>query len=96
MASKKLGSAVSVATVPSVVYTVPALKSAVFNLNICNTGTEVALVTVSIGGDIIEYNTAIAIGGVLERTSLIASAAEAVTLTSDKSSVVIRAYGMEE
>lgn len=96
MASKKLGSAISVAGVPATVYTAPALKSAVFNINVCNTGTEVSLVTISVGGDVIEYNVPISIGGVLERTALIAGAGEAIIVTADKASVVTRIYGMEE
>lgn len=96
MANKKLGSATPAAATNTTLYTVPAMKSAVFNLNVCNTTAAAVSVRVSVGGDSIEYDASIPANGVLERTALIAEAGEVVSVRASATGVVFRAYGIEE
>lgn len=96
MASKKLGSCISVANTDTTLFTVATGKAVVFNVNVCNTTATACTVRISIGGDAIEYDTALAANGVLERTALIGSSTEVVSVRASIAGVVFRAYGMEE
>jgi hypothetical protein len=96
MAAKKLGSVTTVANTTHTVYTVPSGLSAVFNIVICNTGSLQGDVTLTLGGDIIEYEMSIGSSGVLERTGLIAEAGETLEVLSTTDDMVVRAHGMEE
>ena len=95
MAYKKMASMSITANQDIVIYTVPTLRIAISTLNICNTSDTSCFVNVSIGGIFIEKNTPLPSGGVLERTSLILEASEAVTVRTTNSCDV-RLYGMEE
>ncbi len=94
--TKKLGSISSVANTSHTIYTVPAERSTVLNINVCNTNIFEADVRIVIGGDIIEYTTKLSSGEVLERTGLIMSPGEVLEVKSNLDGVVFRAYGMEE
>ena len=102
MASGKLVSAALAATTATSVYTVPALKTATFNVCAVNRGTSVVTFRLSIGAatpanaDFIEYDVIIPANGVLERTALMATAGEVVVAYASAATVSIRIYGIEE
>lgn len=96
MASKKLGSYVSVANTDTILFTVVTGKTVVFNLNVCNTTAIACTVRITIGGDAIEYDTPVAANGVLERTALIGESAEVISVRASVDGIVFRAYGMED
>lgn len=96
MASKKLGSYISVANTDTTLFTVATGKAVVFNVNVCNTTATACTVRISIGGDAIEYDTPLSANGVLERTGLIAEASEVISVRASIAGVIFRAYGMEE
>lgn len=104
MACGRLGTGVLEADVSVVVYTVPsAVRYAELTLNFLNPGGSIAVldVAVSPGGlpvaeDYIEDGATIPPnGGVLERTGLICSPGEEISVTSSVSGVVVRVSGIE-
>ena len=102
MAMKKLGVATPSATTNTTLYTVPALKSAVAVLNVCNTNAVAVNVRVAISatatpsiGEWIEYDVQIAPNGVLERTGLMMNAAKYLVVYASNANVSVSAYGIE-
>ncbi len=105
MANGLLGKAMSSISTDVLVYTVPAAANfATVSVNMTNTGIEdakvrLALTTASTPGmaDYVEYEAIIpASGGSLERSCMVLSPGEKIMVWSDKSTVAIRAYGLEE
>jgi hypothetical protein len=104
MASGILGQSAPSATTNTTVYTVPAAKTATFNINIVNTSTGVALVRIAVSAtatpatsEYIEYGaTVLANGGVLERTGIVANTTKNVVVYSTVSGLSVSVYGYEE
>lgn len=102
MATGILGQSAPSASTNTTVYTVPALTTATFNVNIVNTGTTVANVRLAISAtgtptssEWIEYNAEVLAGGVLERTGFVAQAAKNVVVYTDTATVSVSVYGYE-
>ena len=98
-----LGQAAPTAATLTTVYTVPATKTAVFNVSIVNRGPTTAAVRLAIAGtgtptnaEYIEYDAIIPVNGVLERGGLVAQAAENVVVYSSIAGISVSAYGYEE
>jgi len=103
MATKKLGVVTPLATTNTTLYTVPALKSTVCVLNICNTNAVAVAVRVAVSalatptiGEWIEYDVSIPANGVLERTALALGSDELVIVYASAVNVAFRLAGMEE
>lgn len=103
MAAKKLGSVAPSATTNTTLYTVPAGKSAVAVLSVCNTNATIATIRVAISAtntpttaEYIEYNVPIAANGVLERTSIAMGENEKLVVYASSTNVAFRLYGIEE
>lgn len=102
--SGKLGSAALAADTTITVYTVPASTVATLNITLVNRGADPAKVRVAItdstnpsDADWIEYDATIpSVGGVMERTALVAGAGENIIIHSDMGSVSARVHGFEE
>ena len=87
------------------VYTVPASTKASINISVCSrtassAKVRVALIDGAIGDvadeDYIEYDVAIPLSGVLERTGIILEAAGTVLMRSDTAGVNMVITGVEE
>lgn len=104
MASGNLGAAALAAGADTLLYIVPAGKTATVNINCCNrdsaSGAKVRLAIGTGGapanGDYIEYDCAVPINGVLERTNIVCSAGEKVWARADTANVSVRVHGFEE
>lgn len=103
MATGILGQSSLAAATNTSVYTVPAAKTATFNVSITNTGTGYSLVRLAVSGtgtpsnsEWIEYDTLLAPKGVIERGGIVAQAAEVVVAYSDTANVSVSVYGYEE
>ena len=103
MSKKILGSADLAATTNTTIYTVPASKEAVFNVNICNRTTSAVTVRLAIAdaatptdAEWLEYGTTIEANGVLERTGFVAETTKLVVAYSSAADVSVVVYGMEE
>jgi hypothetical protein len=102
MATGILGQAAPTANTNTVLYTVPASVSGTFNINVVNTGTTAATVTISIAAtstpsasEYIEYNTPLAINQVLERTGLVAQTGKNVVVNCSVGGCAVSVYGYE-
>jgi len=95
MANKRLGAATTVAGIDTTIYTAGATKTAVANINICNTGTAAVTANIKIGTQYIEKGAGIPAGGVLERTAQIIDNNE-VVLVNTSGICDVRVYGIEE
>ena len=103
MPSGVLGQSAPSATTNTTVYTVPASKVASFNVNIVNRGTSAATVRVAIAStatpadaEWIEYDASIPASGVLERTGIVAHAAERVVVYASTANTSVNVCGYEE
>lgn len=106
MAAKILGQVNTVVNTAVDVYEVPAGKTAVFTVNMCNVNPAPAVVRLSISstsvtqsvaaGELLEYSTTIPAYGVLERTGLVAEAGKFIIGFASAANVNISAYGYEE
>jgi hypothetical protein len=103
MPSGILGQSAPSATTNTTVYTVPAGKTATFNINVVNRGTSVVSVRIAIAADAnpataewIEYGAAVPSGGVLERTGIVAEATRRVVVHTSSADASINVYGHEE
>jgi len=103
MASGTLGQAALSATTNTTVYTVPASKTATFNVSICNrSGTEttirlaIAAAATPTDAEWIEYDTALVGNGVIERTGIVASEAKKLVVYAGAATVSVNVYGYEE
>jgi hypothetical protein len=103
MASGKLGSNALTAATNVTVYTVPADTVAALNINMVNRSAGVtATVRLAVGtnaspanADYIEFGAQLEPGGVLERTSIAASAGERVVAWASTGDVTVRVHGLE-
>lgn len=103
METKKLGSVAPAATTNTTLYTVPAAKSAVCVLSVCNTNTFAVTIRVAISatttptiGEYIEYDVVIAPHGILERSSIAIGENEKMVIFASNTNVAFRLYGMEK
>ena len=104
MASGILGQSAPSATTNTTVYTVPASKTATFNINIVNQATSTASVRVAISAtgtpatsEYIDYGANILPnGGVLERTGIVANTTKNVVVYSTIAGTSVSVYGYEE
>ena len=104
MATKKLGSVAPSATTNTTLYTVPAGKSAVCVLSVCNTNNStIAKIRVAISAtntptidEYIEYDIALIANGVLERSSIAMGENEKLVVYASASNIAFRLYGIEE
>lgn len=109
MASGVLGQAVitsSTSGASLVVYTVPAGKLAVCNVNIVSISASSQTIDLAIPNetdgtfdslDLLEDDVSIAEAGVLERTNIVLDAGRSIVVTSsDGTGVAVNVYGVEE
>lgn len=103
MATGILGQSSLAAATNTSVYTVPALKTATFNVSITNAGNNYVLVRLAVAGsgtpansEYIEYDTVLGAKDVLERGGLVAQAGKVVVAYSDTANVSVSVYGYEE
>jgi len=103
MATGILGQASLAANTNTLVYTVPASKTATFNVSITNTTNSPIAVRLAIAStgtpttdDYIEYDTVLAGKGVLERGGIVANAAKNVVVYASFDGVSVSVYGYEE
>jgi hypothetical protein len=102
MASGILGQASPAATTNTTVYTVPASTTATFTVNICNRDTSTITARIAIAStatpsnaEWIEYDVSIPPNGVLERSGIVAQAAERVVVYVSAATASINVYGFE-
>jgi hypothetical protein len=98
-----LGQSSLTAATNTSVYTVPATKTATFNVSIVNATSGYSLVRLAVAGsgtpansEFLEYDTILAPKAVLERGGLVAQAGEIVVAYSDTANVSVSVYGYEE
>ena len=103
MATGILGQSSPAATTNTTVYTVPAATTATFNVSIANTTGNIIAVRLAIAGtgspaasEYLEYDTALPANGVLERTGIVAQAAENVVVYASATGLSVNVYGYEE
>ncbi|CDH43864.1 hypothetical protein [Candidatus Contendibacter odensensis] len=103
MASGRLGAVDLSANTYWSVYTVPALKMAALSVSVCCrsvTGTLVRLALASTGtptaAEWIEYDTALTVNQVLERSGLVLDAGKILVAYSSSANVNVVVYGTEE
>lgn len=103
MATGILGQSSPAATTNTTVYTVPAATTATFNVSIANTTGNIIAVRLAIAGtgspaasEYLEYDTALPANGVLERTGIVAQAAENVVVYASATGLSVSVYGYEE
>ncbi len=103
MPSGTLGQADLSAATNTTVYTVPSAKVATFTVNVVNRAATSTLVRLAIAStstpgnsEWIEYDALLSGNQVLERTGLVASAAENLVAYSSAANVSVNVYGYEE
>ena len=102
MASGKFGKAALAATADTDIYTVPAETVATASINLCNRtsapiAVRIAVRTGALGdSDYIEYDAKVPANGVLERTGIVMSAGEVLTVRAAAAGISVRAHGFEE
>lgn len=103
MATGILGQSSPAATTNTTVYTVPAATTATFNVSIVNTTTNIVTVRLAVAStgtpaasDYLEYDTLLPANGVLERTGIVAQAAERVVVYASATGLSVSVYGYEE
>ena len=102
MASGKLGTAALAAAVTTDLYTVPMAAVATVNLNLCNRTAAAIAVRVAVRSGAlaedhyIEYDAKVPANGVLERTGIVMSAGEVLTVRAAAAGISVRAHGFEE
>jgi len=102
MATGILGQSNPSAATNTTVYTVPSATTATFNINVVNTGSSSASVSLAIcatgtpsASEYIEFQTPLPPGGVLERTALVAQATKNVVVNCSTANCSVSAYGYE-
>lgn len=98
-----LGQSSPAATTNTTVYTVPSSKVATFNVSIANTTSSPITVRLAIASaasptssEYLEYDTLLPANGVLERTGIVAQAAERVVVYANATGLSVSVYGYEE
>jgi len=102
MATGILGQSAPAANTDTTVYTVPSTKTATFNINVVNTGSASAAVTIALASsgtpaasEYIEFQTVLAPGQVLERGGLVIQATENVVVNCSTANCSVSVYGYE-
>lgn len=103
MPSGVLGQAALAAATNTTVYTVPTGMVASFNVNVLNRGANAATVRMAIAStatptdaEWIEFDASVPANGVLERTGIVAQAAERVVVQASTANISVNVYGYEE
>jgi len=103
MATGILGQTTPAATTNTTVYTVPASKTATFNVSMVNTSTGLIAVRLAVSStgtpatsEYFEYDTLLPANGVLERGGLVAQTGENVVVYASATGVSVSVYGYEE
>lgn len=103
MANGILGQSAPTAATNTTVYTVPAATTATFSVSICNTSSAAITARLAISStgtpgnsEWLEYDTAIAGNGVLERTGIVAQATKNVVVRISSSAASVSVFGFEE
>jgi len=103
MANGILGQSAPAATTNTTVYTVPASTTGTFTVSICNTGTSAITARLAIAStgtpsssEWLEYDASIPASGVLERTGIVAQAAERVVVYVSAATASVSVFGFEE
>ena len=98
-----LGTADVAATTLTTLYTVPATKIGVVNINLCNRGTAPVKVRLAVSatatpalGEYIEYDATIAANSVLERTGFALDTGKNVVVYTDIATLSAVVTGFEE
>lgn len=102
MASGILGQSSPAATTNTTVYTVPADKTATFNVNCVNRGDLPGTVRLAVAAgstptdaEWIEYETSVSANGVLERTGIVAQAGKRIVAYASSAAFSFSVYGYE-
>jgi hypothetical protein len=102
MASGILGQSSPTATTNTTVYTVPASTTATFTVSICNRSSSAITARLAIAStatptdaEWIEYDASIPANGVLERSGIVAQAAEQVVAYVSAATASVNVYGFE-
>jgi hypothetical protein len=102
MASGILGQSSPAATTNTTVYTVPASTTSTFSISVCNRGTSAITARFAIAAtgtptdaEWIEYDASIPANGVLERSGIVAQAAERVVAYVSAATASVNVYGFE-
>lgn len=103
MATGTLAQSTLLATTNTTVYTVPADKTAIVNLNLLNIGgstlecrVAIAASSTPTNAEYIEYSTELASYAVLERTGIVISANKKIVVYSSTGDLVVNVYGYED
>jgi hypothetical protein len=103
MANGILGQAAPLSATNTTVYTVPAATTATFSVSICNTSASSILARLAVSAtgtpgasEWLEYDTAIAANGVLERTGIVAQATKNVVVRINSAAASVSVFGFEE
>jgi len=103
MATGILGQAALAAITNTTVYTVPATKTATFNVVVTNRDAGAASFQLAIAStgtpstsEYIEYNTVIPGFGVFEKTGIVAQAAKNLVAYGSTANLTVNVYGYEE
>jgi len=103
MASGTLGQASLAAATNTTVYTVPATKTAAFNVVVTNQNPTAAYFQLAIAStgtpsasEYIEFNTVLPGFGVFEKTGAVAGAAKNVVVYGSSANLSVNVYGYEE
>lgn len=104
MSSGRFGKADLAAAVDTNIYTAPAGKVATATVAFCNRTNAAVQVRLAVRNaadalantDYLEYDASVPAGGVLERTQIVLSPAEAITVRASAAGVSVRAHGFEE
>lgn len=103
MATGTLAQSTVSATTNTTVYTVPAGKTAIINLNLLNIGGSVLYCRVAIAdadtptnAEYIEYTTELNSYSVLERTGIVVSENKKIVVYSSNNDLVVNVYGYED
>jgi hypothetical protein len=102
MATGRLGSIDITAGVDTQVYECPQNTFAVVTLSICNRGSTAATIRTALSdtvtpalADFLEFDTSLSANGVLERTGIVLSAGQKITVRSSAENVSFVVYGIE-
>lgn len=102
MANGILGQSSLTASTNTTVYTVPSSTTATFSVSFCNRNSSAVAVRLAVAStgspaaaEWFEYDATIPANSVLERTGIVAQAAENVVAYADSTGVSVSVYGFE-
>lgn len=103
MTTGRLGAAAVAATTNTTLYQVPAAKTSVCTVNLCNTSSAaitvriaIAAATTPVDGEYIEYEAQIPANGVLERGGIVLDALRYIVVYASATGINATAWGYEE